>query len=992
MAADKDSAGQIGLDLVINQKDFNRQLKGIQSLAKKAGAAMASAFAVKKLVDFGKECIALGSDLQEVQNVVDVTFPRMSKQVDEFAKNAASQFGLSEIMAKRFTGTFGAMAKAFGFNEQAAYEMGTALTGLAGDVASFYNISQDEAYTKLKSVFTGETESLKDLGVVMTQTALDSFALANGYGKTTAAMSEAEKVALRYAFVQRQLNAAAGDFSRTADGWANQVRVLNLQFDTLKGTIGQGLINVFTPILEVINSVIGKLQTLANAFLAVTNLFAGKKQKSGGMGAVAQDAEAAADAVGGVGEAAQGAAGAAKKAAKDMAKAFSIDELNIVTPESESGGSGGGAGGTAGMDMTMEPVPVDTTALDTYDSKLQDVINRVKELQSLFLAGFRISFGDFKVLDSIRLNLTGIKEELIGIASDSKVQSAFHDMLNQIALNAGKVAGSVASIGATLADNLTGGIYEYLEQNSGRIKEFLVSIFDLGAENAVIVGRFSEMLADIAEIFRSDSAKQITADIIGIFFDPFMGITELAGKFCTDIADLLTRPFIDNRDKIKEALQGTLDIISQVLSDIKQTIDFTSGKLNETYDEKIAPMFEVLGTGISEAVGLLVSGFQEYILPVIQEAADKFSTLNTEHIQPLIEAFLEFAGKVSEAITALWQNILQPFITWFLENIFPVISEVLSLAIDTFFSFLEGVSEVLGSVIEALSGLIDFLTGVFTGDWKKAWNGIKQFVTNIWNAIKSMIELVFNSIAEFISATLQSVNTIWSTVWTAIKDFASSIWETIKTTISNLIDSIRQKITTVMDGIKTGISTALENIKKAWSDTWENLKQKTSEIFEGIWGTIKGIINKIIGGVEKMANNVVKAINKMISAVNEVADHIPGVDEELIPPIGELHLPRLAQGGFVKANTPRLAVIGDNKREGEIVSPESKLLSMAQMAAQMASNGNGNIEHLERIIELLERIIDLIERLDLVVNVDIREIHKKLKDLDKRAGYKLRTT
>ena len=124
MAAD--SAGQIGLDLVINQNDFNRQLKGIQSLAKKAGAALAAAFTVKTLVNFGKECIELGSDLQEVQNVVDVTFPAMSKQVDAFAKNAAAQFGLSETMAKRFTGTFGAMAKAFGFNEQAAYEMGTA--------------------------------------------------------------------------------------------------------------------------------------------------------------------------------------------------------------------------------------------------------------------------------------------------------------------------------------------------------------------------------------------------------------------------------------------------------------------------------------------------------------------------------------------------------------------------------------------------------------------------------------------------------------------------------------------------------------------------------------------------------------------------------------------------------------------------------------------------------------------------------------------------
>ena len=118
----------------------------------------------------------------------------MSKQIDQFAKNASTQFGLSETMSKRFTGTFGAMAKAFGFNEKAAYDMSTTLTGLSGDVASFYNISQDEAYTKLKSVFTGETESLKDLGIVMTQTALDSYALANGFGKTSANMSEMEQV------------------------------------------------------------------------------------------------------------------------------------------------------------------------------------------------------------------------------------------------------------------------------------------------------------------------------------------------------------------------------------------------------------------------------------------------------------------------------------------------------------------------------------------------------------------------------------------------------------------------------------------------------------------------------------------------------------------------------------------------------------------------------------------------------------------------------
>lgn len=223
-----ESVGQIGLDLVVNEGSFKRQMAGISGLAKKAGMALAAAFSVKKLVDFGKECINLGSDLAEVQNVVDVTFPNMTAQVDKFAKSALTSFGLSETMAKQYTGTFGAMAKAFGFSEQAAYEMGTTLTGLAGDVASFYNISQDEAYTKLKSVFSGETETLKDLGVVMTQSALDAYALANGYGKTTANMSELEKVSLRYAFVQDQLTAATGDFARTSDSWANQVRIMKL--------------------------------------------------------------------------------------------------------------------------------------------------------------------------------------------------------------------------------------------------------------------------------------------------------------------------------------------------------------------------------------------------------------------------------------------------------------------------------------------------------------------------------------------------------------------------------------------------------------------------------------------------------------------------------------------------------------------------------------------------------------------------------------------
>lgn len=220
---------------------------------KKLGAAIGAAKIAEKLYEFGKEAIEVGSDLEEVQNVVDVTFETMSDSVNKFAKDAQKSAGLSEKMAKQYVGTFGAMADSFGFTEVEAYEMSTALTQLTGDVASFYNLSQDEAMNKLKGVFTGETEALKELGVVMTQAALDNYALANGFDKTTSSMTEQEKVALRYQFVMDQLSASSGDFVRTQDSWANQSKVLALQWESLMATLGTGLIDVLSPGMEFLN-------------------------------------------------------------------------------------------------------------------------------------------------------------------------------------------------------------------------------------------------------------------------------------------------------------------------------------------------------------------------------------------------------------------------------------------------------------------------------------------------------------------------------------------------------------------------------------------------------------------------------------------------------------------------------------------------------------------------------------------------------------------
>lgn len=486
MSTQGTKVGNIFLDLNVNQKGFNKQLSGIAGVAKMAGAAIAAAFAAKAtqaVIKFSKECINLGSDLEEVQNVVDVTFPTMSATIDKFATDAAAKFGLSETMAKRYTGTLGSMAEAFGFSESQASEMATTLTGLAGDVASFYNLSQDEAYTKLKSVFTGETETLKDLGVVMTQAALDQYALANGYGKTTKAMSEAEKVALRYAFVQDQLANATGDFSRTSDSWANQVKVLQLRIESIKASIGQGLINLFKPILMWINAIIAKLQVAADAFARFTSFFTKKDVSKSAVSSIAGELTTAASSADSVSSGLSGATAAAKELNRELA---GFDKITKLSATDVSGGSGGGSSGadTSSLINGINDVTTGTT------SAIEQTYPVIEKFQSIF--GNAINKAREDLSDFSRIKLESIKDSLSKIAGTARdLKDALIDIdgalespvFQKIVTIITKIN---TAINLTILDKVIGfakDLFNFFTQpiikNKDKIKEAFTNIFEI---------------------------------------------------------------------------------------------------------------------------------------------------------------------------------------------------------------------------------------------------------------------------------------------------------------------------------------------------------------------------------------------------------------------------------------------------------------------------------------------------------------------------------
>lgn len=970
----------------VGRKNIESAMSGIGSTVKKIGGMIAAAFAVQKVVQFGKECLDLGSDLQEVQNVVDSVFTTMSGKVDDFAKSAAKNFGLSETMAKQYAGSFGAMAKSFGFAEGEALNMATALTGLSGDVASFYNLSQDEAYTKLKSVFTGETESLKELGVVMTQSALDSYAMANGFGKTTSAMTEQEKVALRYRFVMDQLSTASGDFLRTSDGWANQVRVLKLQIDSLKATIGQGLINIFTPVIKVINTLLAKLATVADAFKSFTELITGKKSQPGSSTGITQDAIPS---VGeGYNQAADGAdklANSTKKAAeatKDAEKAAKgylspIDEINkigaeenladAINPDVGSGSLGDQLQSAVG-NVDYGKLAEGETVLDKTGSAIDAIIKKMKQLAKLFKKGFWDGLGDYKpILDDLKSDIKSIGKSMKDIFTSPEVLAAADNFAKTLSYSLGQLAGSFARIGLTVAQNLVGGIEKYLSQNTGRIKQYLVGMLDIGSEIAGLVGDLGTAIADIFSVFGSDTAQQITADIIGIFVEVRMMITETALKLGRDILNMIAQPFIDNKDILKDAIAGTLEAIEPFTSGFLTAIQTVRDAVSQLYDGYLKPLFDSIAQGLSTILTKLTEGYNTYILPVLQGLAEKFQELMEGPFGVAIGQIQEFLGKLIESLKLLWESVLVPFFSWLIENIFPILAPLVQGIGDVALTILEAIIKAIGNIADVLSGVIDFIVGVFTGDWEKAWEGIQTIFSSTWELIKGILEAVWEVIKTVIRTSLDVVKRVITTVWNGIKTITSTIWNGIKTTISTLWNRLKEtaqtvfgeigkKINDIWESIKTTAKTVWdwihdkvigvgEKIRDTVSGAFQTLRDNITGAFEGVVDFIKGILN----GAIRVVNGAISKINGAISTVESALSFDVGFDAPWGSRVGVSldmrgrlpridSLPYLATGAVIPPNAPFAAVVGDQKHGTNIEAP---LETIKQAVAEVMGQGSG---------------------------------------------------
>lgn len=702
--------GCLNFDTNINKEGFEKGLKSLSDMVgdikpklKSLAMAVTAAFSVKKLVDFGRQSIETASDLAEVQNVVDTAFGESKQKMEEFADTAVKTYGISKLTAKQTGSNFMAMAAGMGLANDSASDMAMALTGLSADMASFYNVGQDVASTALKSIFTGETETLKQFGIVMTDANLQAYALSKGITKSTADMSQAEKVQLRYNYVMSQTALAQGDFAKTSDSWANQTRILSEQWKEFGATIGTVLMNVLLPAVKAINSVLSQLISLAQgAAQALSEAFGFELSSSADEAqSIVKSTSQAADNYSDIADNAQ-----QTQEAQEGSLA-SFDQMNKLTDESKSDSTG-----VSGAGEIMQPsgtsVEVDT---GKADKKLSDFFKSVRtqfeKLADYLDKNFKPIFADI---------WSGLERESIELAQ------------------------------------ILGGVFSDIKSLSEPLKAYFINDFTPLMQTA-----FSTLGKIGIGLF--DSFNKVFSDIWNVAVFPILQNFLTVGlPLITDFGTQVWNTLGVLFDNIKEIFDTLWNGVAQpVLNALKTLWCDTWQSISDFWNEWGQPIFDGINEGITTTKNVFLNLWETVLKPVFDKLMDVADSVWTEHLKPLLDEFLDFVGTLITSVLSIYNKAIAPVVNWLVSILGPIVSSVLGKIIKTVGNVISNIIDAVKNIISALKGVVLFITGVFTGDWKKAWQGVKKIFKGVWDALVDIAKTPINLIIGLINGLTGAV-------------------------------------------------------------------------------------------------------------------------------------------------------------------------------------------------------------------------------------------
>mgnify|MGYP002773015620 CR=1 FL=1 len=884
---------------------------------KKMAKLAASVFGIKALVSFSKDCVEASSDLTEVQNVVDTVFGTMSEEINSWAKNAKTQFGISELSAKKYTSTMGAMLKSSGLTGDKMKTMSLNLSALAADMASFYNISNDLAFDKIRAGIAGEIEPLRQLGINMSVTNLEAYALSRGITKSYQAMSQSEQAILRYNYLLSVTKDAQGDFARTSSSWANQVKILKETITQLKSNIGALIIQALTPLLQWLNRIVSKLAEVSSAVKNVFGIKDAADQSAGGLSDTAASAE----------EVGSNLTDAEKAAKKLKSAIMGFDELNVLsvdTSDTDNTGQDGGtkiddpySGAFEGVNEKISKIGKATEAmLNKVIEKLHPIADAVKLVKDTWTTAWQNGNGE-QVIENFKGYLNALLDTVhnIGVAFQQawKMDNAGLDFINSIQNGLSNIIGLARSVQQSIADafstsagvefiqsiigyfnmlvDLVGSFAEGLRaawDNNSAGTELIQSLMDGFSSVLELITKIGETLA---ETFKNEHGQNM--------FSSLISLAKEFAQLVADFADSFKAAWAEN-----ELGQSILNNIFDIITNIVEGVKNLAQNFREAWNEN------EIGRQIMQTILEMI----DHVLEKAKEMSEAFKQWAKdidfkpllESVKKLAEAFSDLVGVISDKLAEAFEGTLLPLAKWTIEEGLPELIEAFAKALewvanvldkippDTLVALAAGFIAVkvavsgfgkalsglvaLGSIATSIQSLIG-LFGLFSGAAGGAAAGASAVAGAAGAASGAAAEAATGMTTWFEAVTLASgasagAAASFAGIGTAVSGIAGAFlllfpvfadfegsWDRIRDNLKTGFESLKSFPETIK-GSFSGIKEQLESVFSGLGEMANTGIQKIQTAFSGV----SGFIGSAFSGIQEVVSPIFSNLGEMASA------------------------------------------------------------------------------------------------------------------------------
>lgn len=967
--------GVITIGTSVDVGGINTGLKKITKQMDKISSMAKSIVGIGLFTKLGNEAINYASDLTEVENVVDKSFGNMRYKVDAFTKTCVEMYGMSELAAKQTAGSFAAMGNAMGLTLDESTSMAVKLTQLTGDFASFYNISQDYARVALSAVYTGETETLKRYGVVLTEANLQEYAHTLGIEKSVKAMSAREKLALRYKYIMSTLNYIQGDFNDTSYTWANQIRVLQERWRQFLIVLGTGLKTVLLPLVQALNKLLQVTIQFAKSLGNVLARIFGIKfedtasNASSALDGIGSSASDAADAEDDLADSTANAAKEAKKAVADY------DKLKVIQKDTASSGkdSAGGVGGDA-LDLDFSDLDLGTG--ESIFDKIKDDL-----------------FADIDNLYDLGRHISAVLTDMLRKIPWEKIYEGARNFGKRLAdfLNGLITPELFYELGATIAKTLNTIIYSALEfalnfdwANLGKSLAAGINGMFANWDAAATAEMINEWVQGIWEMIVNFFANLDYKTIFNKMFEFFsnldpetiailIGFWAFKKSFKWLISQHLGQAF---REGFNEALTGSAT--TGLLQSVFINLGAKLGGFIKNLKTNIGGAFSNLGAGLATTFSNLATKIGTILTNLGTKVSTTFSNIGTTVASIMngtaSPAVMQLSGRVSllgGSLTAvisfltMWNN------GWSLSG--EILKDV-GIAVAALGAVMLGAAAGPAALVAAIvAGVSTLAIYIHDNSEKfKAWiANMKETIHNFWDGLKSWFRDAWNNFTDFISGGFDKIRDFVHNFFDELKSFLPESWGWIVDLFQAKFDwlmdtfaNVGTFIKDVMEDVFGGISKVVEDIGAVFGDLidfivdvfsgdWEAAWNDVIQLFKDIWDTIvdivKGPINLVIDVINFLLRAVQDAANFLIRCLNALSFDVP----DWVPLVGGKHfgfnisevsvgqIPQLAQGAVIPPNKEFMAVLGD-QRQGTNIETPLKTMIEAFNAALDARGGSDN--------------------------------------------------